>query len=612
MTKEKFILYISVNNPGFYKTRKSHIKNAAPNILDEIDLFINDNNLEPINFNDGIKYYLSDNKNQQKCICGKKIKINTVFCSKKCAKENINITLSKTRETLKFRYNADSPLKIKKFKDKFDSTCIERYGGHPSSNKEIKKKIKDSNIESYKNIELRKTLGKSISNAYKKNSASIINKRKETNFEKYNEFTILTTNAISKAKKTLQTKYNTTNPFAIHENTYELAKLGSIKFFGNELNKNNSIKKRIVTIKSKYGSLENMNKQVFLKKKEKILESLQDIGFADEILDYNYNKLGFITCKCDKNHEYDISFKLLRDRMKRNDICCTKCSPPISKWVSSAQIEIYNWLSTYIECEQNNRKLLNGKEIDIFIPSKNIGIEFNGIYWHSDLFKDKNYHLNKTLFLKDKNIKLIHIWEDLWENKKDIIKGRILSNLNINQTNIGARKCELKEISSKEINLFYEENHLQGKTKGSKHIALFYNNEIISALSIGKRKIGKNVQDRFELLRFCNKVGINCMGSFSKLFKYIKTHHKGKYVSYADLCWGEGNVYEKAGFELKEYSKPNYWYFVENKRYHRYTFNKQRLVKLGYDKNKTEFQIMNDIKALRIYDCGNAVWTLDI
>jgi len=59
---------------------------------------------------------------------------------------------------------------------------------------------------------------------------------------------------------------------------------------------------------------------------------------------------------------------------------------------------------------------------------------------------------------------------------------------------------------------------------------------------------------------------------------------------------------------LKEYSKPNYWYFLENKRYHRYTFNKQKLIKMGYDKNKTEFQIMNEIKAFRVYDCGNAIW----
>ena len=129
-------------------------------------------------------------------------------------------------------------------------------------------------------------------------------------------------------------------------------------------------------------------------------------------------------------------------------------------------------------------------------------------------------------------------------------------------------------------------------------------------MSIGKRKIGKNKDvSSFEILRFCNKIGVNVQGAFSKLFSYICKTYPGDYISYADLSWGEGNVYKHAGFEFIKYSSPNYWYFIDNKRFHRYTYRKSELVKLGYDSNKTEFQIMNeDVKSLRVYDCGNAVW----
>lgn len=610
MTKEKFILYISKNNPGYYKTRQAHIKKIAPNILDEIQDFISNNKLEPLNFNDRLKYYINNKKSQNKCVCGKKINFDASFCSNSCRKDNIDKVLKKTRNTLKEKYGKDSPLKIKQFKEKFQKTSKEKYGeNHPSKNDDVKYKIKKSNKDTYEDINVRKKLGNSISRAYKENKEKIIEKRRKTNFIKYGEYTTLTTYSISNAKNTLNKKYNVTNPFEIHEDTYEKAKLGSINFYKNKENKEKSIEKRIKTITEKYGSLESMNKIIFQKKKSKILNDLRNIGFKDEILEYNYKKLGFITCKCNKKHEYEISFQLLRDRLRRNDIVCTKCSLPLNKYISNGETEIYNWLSQYISCERNNRKILGGQEIDIFIPEKNIAIEFNGIYWHSDLFKDNNYHLNKTLLLKNKGIKLIHIWEDQWNNKKHIIKSRILSQLNLNKRKIGARQCTSKNILSKEANNFFEENHLQGKTKASIYLGLYYDEELVSAIAIGKRKIGKNKEDNFEILRFCNKLNIKCIGSFSKLFKYIKDNYSGNFISYADLGWGEGNVYKYAGFNLIKYSKPNYWYFIENIRYHRYSFTKRRLIKLGYDKNKTEKEIMDEnIKALRIYDSGNAVW----
>jgi hypothetical protein len=612
MTKSDFILYVSTDNPGFYKTRKTHIKKQFPEILQEIEEFISFHNLNPINFNDAVYYYINDCVTQNRCVCGKLVRYNYVYCSYKCKQENINVVLNKTKNTLKKRYGEDHPLKIKQFKEKFQNTCLDKFGvTHPAKNDVVREKIRSSNNETYKDEELRKSLGKKISDAYKENGLEIIEKRKQTNLEKYGEYTTLPACAIIKAKCTLQERYGVTNPFEIHEDTHTNARLGALNFFKNKENKDKSIQKRINTIISKYGSLDKMNEFVFQKTKEKTIQQLKNIGIKDTIIKYDYNKLGFVTCKgkeCD--HEYDISLHLLRDRNYRQDICCTICSPPLTKWVSTAEIEIFNWLSAYIECEQNNRKNLTNKEIDIYISNKNLAIEFNGIYWHSDLFKDKNYHLNKTLFLKTKNINLIHIWEDLWNNKKEIIKQRILSKLNINRLTIGARKCILKEISSSDANNFYENNHLQGKTRAFKYIALFYNNEIVSCLSFGKRKLGKNKnKNTFEILRFCNKLRIDCIGSFSKLFKYIINKYPGDYISYADLCWGEGKVYEYAGFKLKEFSKPNYWYFVDNVRYHRYTFRKNELIKMGYDKNKTEFQIMDDdIKALRVYDCGNAVW----
>jgi hypothetical protein len=50
-------------------------------------------------------------------------------------------------------------------------------------------------------------------------------------------------------------------------------------------------------------------------------------------------------------------------------------------------------------------------EIDI-LPELKLGFEFNGLYWHSNKFKEKNYHLNKTDWFK--KIYASYIWEDDW------------------------------------------------------------------------------------------------------------------------------------------------------------------------------------------------------
>lgn len=70
----------------------------------------------------------------------------------------------------------------------------------------------------------------------------------------------------------------------------------------------------------------------------------------------------------------------------------------------------------------NNRTLIKPSELDIYLPYINLAIEFNGIYWHSILYREKSYHQDKTLKCLKKGINLIHIYEDEWINHKNYIK----------------------------------------------------------------------------------------------------------------------------------------------------------------------------------------------
>lgn len=282
---------------------------------------------------------------------------------------------------------------------------------------------------------------------------------------------------------------------------------------------------------------------------------------------------------------------------------CPKCSCFRSK----GEREVEDFIQELgFEIITTNRKILNGEELDIVIPQKNIAIEYNGLRWHSDAFKENNYHLNKTNNCIENGYRLIHIFEDEWIYKKDIVKSRLRNILDVSTNTIYARKCEIKEVDSKIASKFLTENHIQGKCPSAIKIGLFYDNKLVSLMTFGYNRFSKaNIKNNYELLRFCNKSNTRVVGGASKLLKYfIKTYKPNEIISYADKRWSDGNLYEILGFQKYNESKPNYFYVVNGKREYRFNYRKSVLIKQGYDPNKTEKQIMEERGIPRIYDCG--------
>lgn len=292
---------------------------------------------------------------------------------------------------------------------------------------------------------------------------------------------------------------------------------------------------------------------------------------------------------------------------------CLKCFP-LLKGTSKIEQEIQNWLENLIKIEKNKRFFYKKKrfELDVFAPSKNIGIELNGLYWHSEVSgnKDRNYHLGKTKFFKNQGIQIIHIFEDEWIEKQEIIKSIILSKLGLIQNKIFAQKCQIKEISSKEAKLFLFDNHIQGETNSKINIGLFHENILLSLMTFGKPKFNKNYN--WEMTRFCNKINYSVVGGASKMLSYFKKNNIGKIISYADLRFSTEELYEKLGFNCLHQTSPNYFYLTNNfHRVHRIQFQKHKLKdKLKFfDPNLTEWQNMQLNNYDRIWDCGNLVFS---
>jgi hypothetical protein len=274
------------------------------------------------------------------------------------------------------------------------------------------------------------------------------------------------------------------------------------------------------------------------------------------------------------------------------------------------EIDLQNFIKENYKGEIlfNNRNIISPYELDIYLPDLKIAFEFNGLYWHSELNKDKNYHFNKTELCENSDIMLIHIWEDDWQLKNNIVKSIILNKLGTTNNKIFARKCKIQNVDTKLYRIFLSDNHLQGYVNTDIKIGLYYNDELVSVMGIGKkRKImnGKN-DGSFEMYRLCNKLHTNILGGFSKLFSYfLKTYNFPEIISYVDRSYFNGNGYKKVGFQLVSKTSPNYYYVVDRKREYRFKYRKDILVKEGFDPNKSEREIMLERKIYRIYNSGN-------
>ena len=288
---------------------------------------------------------------------------------------------------------------------------------------------------------------------------------------------------------------------------------------------------------------------------------------------------------------------------------CQKCGSMFSHY----EDEIINFIKEYVGdsiIERDNRNILGNKQsIDIFIPEYNIGIEFDGLYWHNELNKPRDYHLNKTNICEKNGIHLIHIFEDEWIYKQDICKSRLKNLIHKNEKRVFARKCTIKRITSKEINNFCNTNHIQGSINSKINYGLFYDTELVSVMSFSplRKNLGSTKKESvFEMLRFCNKLGYSVIGGASKLLnQFIKDYNPIEIVSYADRRWSQGDLYEKIGFELSNISKPSYFYVIGDKRKNRFSFRKDVLIKkYGCKDDETEHSFCLKNKWYRIYDCG--------
>ena len=305
-------------------------------------------------------------------------------------------------------------------------------------------------------------------------------------------------------------------------------------------------------------------------------------------------------------------------RKNRLDMFYTQECPVCSNTgVSKAELTVLEWVrSLGLEANKYDFKerSTKPKSIDIYIPSLKVGIEYNGLYWHSEDRMSNSAHFDKMKQAESEGIRLITIFEDEWLTREKQVKNFLKSVLNISEQVIYARKTDIKEVPKKIAQEFLEENHIQGSTTTEIAYGLYYE-EILVGLISGNKHHRQDQQDKLVLNRLAFKDGYSVVGGSSKLLKPLIEYAKNKgykqLISWSDNRWSQGKVYEKLDFTLEESLSPDYSYIYNRVRFPKQSCTKEKLLKKGAIGN-TEREMAESLHYKRIYDCGKKRWSIKL
>jgi hypothetical protein len=482
-----------------------------------------------------------------------------------------------------------------------------------------------NNCKCYMN-DISKITSEGLKNRTEEDRNKTLNKRISTTKERYGVENISQNDFIKEKKKTTSLK---NNGFISVLQSSTLKKGGMIRKYGvdnpmhlesvREKVRKTNLKRYGTEVASKSDIIKNKTRQTMLERYGS--QSYSQIHIPKQSMEIllDRNKLrNFISNRSviEAASELGISQPCLSQYLIRNELN----EPGRSSYERELLTMFQNW---GLDVKKNDRTEIYPNEIDFFFPQQRIGIEFCGLYYHSQIALEarnqsgRGYHLFKLNKCKEKNIRLITIFEDEWLNGKDIVIRRLKHLFGLSERGASARQCSIRIINEKESRNFLNRYHIQGNANGSCiRYGAYHTNNLVGVMTFSKPRLalgGNSSNDTYELLRFSTDGTIHS-GLASKMFKSLLREYKPKMViSYADRRWSTGELYFHLGFFLENINDPNYWYLDprKTKRHHRFMFRKKVIVeKMGGDSNLSEWENMKKMNFDRIWDCGTLkfVW----
>lgn len=285
---------------------------------------------------------------------------------------------------------------------------------------------------------------------------------------------------------------------------------------------------------------------------------------------------------------------------------------------STAQLEIYEFLSQRVECVSEQQMSESTKRFDIFVPSLSLAVEYHGLVWHSTKFaKDPRRDYKKHLEAAASGVRIIHIYSDEWLTKRPVVE-RLLLSATGKLEKVYARKTKVVTLNGKQAREFLLSNHLQGYTNSSINLGLELEGTLVACMSFSVASSVRGNRDRrlWELQRYA--AACTVVGGASKLLKaFLAMQECHTLISYSDNRAFSGNMYQALGFSLVGEAAPDYWYVssnIKDGRQHKSRFQRKFLSKRleSFDPALSEAENCHANGWYQLFDCGKKKWELKV
>ena len=467
------------------------------------------------------------------------------------------------------RYGVDFTTQLPEVREKMSNTNIEKYGvACVFSSKDIQEQIKETNLEKY-GVE------------YALQSKEIRNKGKETCLDKYGVVSYTKTDEF----KALMSDYHQNKTEDEKQISLERAMKTCLERYG------------FTSYSKTYKHREYMgsvgSKPEYIKKRTDN-KNLIRIDYYNEIFQdiykfLTYENTIFTILDLETNDIFEISRNNVYHRVL-NNISLNTITHPVDSKQSFKEQQLIDFIKLHTtNVKTRNKTILEGKELDIYLPDFNLGIEFNGLYWHSEVNKTNDYHLNKTILCEERGINLFHIWEDEWLFKRKYVESYILDLLKLNP--ILTDNFIIKQISKNVAELFHNENNLLGYTNSTFHYGIYIGTELYYVMSFYQRG------DVLEITRFTTKLFISLKDSESFMLEFVEQIYNPNKI----IFYGERRLldYKKLNYKIVEYETPDFYLIKNEKRYHKWELNQ-----ITDEKLLLNMESLLEHRILRLWDCG--------
>lgn len=319
---------------------------------------------------------------------------------------------------------------------------------------------------------------------------------------------------------------------------------------------------------------------------------------------------------CLRNKKHPPFTKSMRQLHHSKTWPCPLCAKGYTR--SKGEIEVANFIKSLgVDIITNDRNVL-GVDIDILVPDKKFGVEFCGLFYHSEKFRDVRHHYDKYKVAKAHGYRIFFLYEDEWKNRcervKDYIQMKLLDNFEV----VKADECDVVDLRSNEYNPFIDQNHIQGRSNPGKKIALGLNHPkhgLVYVLTAQKNH-WNSTSNLYEVDRFVSKSNLRVSGGATKLFSVLLKELKAIGVSevrtYSDRRYSWGNLYKQMGFRKsdKEMAISDDYQWVRGME--RRSKQSMRLKSHEKETSSSVDDLRRQQGWSKIYGCGKDTWIYKI